>query len=319
MILVTGATGFVGRHLITALMARNLPVRVLLNERQVRRIPWDTSSENAPEIIMGTILEEEAVFRAVTRAHTIVHLENAMWWGRRRDLERIELAGTRNLITQARAARVGRLIVLSHLGAAPSSAYMLHRIKGQVEEIVRNSGLAYTIIRPGVVFGEEDAFVNHIAMMLSTNPFLFLMPGYGEVVLHPIYIDDLVRALMTALERVEAVDRTFEIGGPEYTTVEDLLLTVMRVTSMQRAIVGVPPYLIRWLTAIYSRLFPRSLVTSQWLDIMATNRTTQLGNTYEYFGFQPRRFEDTLLMYLPHRRYFWRSVRYALRHRPRPI
>src|SRR5690606_17022266 len=173
-------------------------------------------------------------FRAVTGAHVIIHLENAQWWGRPRDLERIELAGTQNLITAARAARVGRIITLSHLGAAPAAGYPLLRYKGMVEEAIRTSGLAYTILRSGLAFGEDDAFVNHLAMQLRANPYVFLMPGRGEVVLHPIYIEDLVSAIVCSLDSPDVVDQTIEIGGPEYMTLDDLVRTVMRVSGMRR-------------------------------------------------------------------------------------
>jgi uncharacterized protein YbjT (DUF2867 family) len=319
MILITGATGFIGRHVLQRLMQNNTPLRVLLTEQQARRLPWDAEHPQAPEIVVGDILDEEAVYRATTGVHTILHLEGALWWGRLRDLERIEIAGTRNLVTQARAARVGRIIAMSQLGAATSSAYELHRAKGQVEQIIRNSGIAYTIIRAGVVYGMQDSFINHIAMMMRINPVFFLMPGQGEVVLHPIYIDDLTEALMRALENFKVIDRVVEIGGQEYTTLEDMLLTIMRVRGMSRIIIAAPPYLLRFFTAIYSRLFPRSLMTSHWLDILATNRTTQLSNMYDYFGFQPRRFEDTLMEYLPRQRLLWGALKRTFRRRPRSI
>jgi uncharacterized protein YbjT (DUF2867 family) len=315
MILVTGGTGFIGRHLVTQLMAEGRPVRLLLTEQRTRRLPWD----NPPEIVVGSILDDEVLFRAVTGVHVIIHLENAQWWGRPRDLERVELQGTRNLITAARAARVGRIITVSHLGAASASAYPLLRYKGMVEDAIRASGLAYTIIRSGLVFGEEDAFVNHIAMQLRITPLMFLMPGRGEVVVHPIYIDDLVTAVVESLDLLDTVDNVIEIGGPEYITLEDLIRTVMRVSGISRAVIGVPPYVLRWLSAIYTRIMPRTLITAQWMDILATNRTARLGNLFQYFGIRPRRFEDTLLTYMRGRHYGWRVFRYTLRRRPRVI
>lgn len=316
MILVTGATGFIGRHLVEQLLHEGHHVRCLVAPGLSDDLPWD---DDRVGIVEGHVLDDEALFRAVTGVYVIFHLSNAQWWGRPRDLERVELVGTRNLVAAARAARVGRIITLSHLGAAPSSAYPLLQIKGLVEEAIRDSGLAYTIIRSGIVFGEADSFANHIAMTLRANPFFILMPGRGEVVLHPIHIDDLVSALMRSLRQVNLVDSLVEIGGPEYITVEDLIRTVMRVTKMPRIIVPVPPYMLRWITAIYSRLLPRSLMTPQWLDLLAVNRTTQLGNTYNYFGIHPRRFEDTLLTYMRGRNYWRPLVRYALRRRPRGI
>ena len=317
MILITGARGYVGRNLIRQLMEDGQRLRVLLPDDS--DVPWDADDPHAPEIIIGTLMNDEALFTATSGVHVIIHLENAMWWGRMRELERVEIVGTRNLIAAARAARVGRIILLSHLGASPSSAFTLLRIKGQQESLIRDSGLAYTIIRPGVLYGEEDAFINHISMVMSTNPLFFAMPGYGEVILHPLYIDDLIKALKITLERIETIDEVIDIGGAEYITFEDMILTVMRVTGFYRPIIKVQPYLMRWLTTLYSFIFRRTLITPQWLDILAASRTASLGNMYRYFGFQPRRFEDTLLTYLPQKSFFLSAIRFVFKRRPRSI
>jgi uncharacterized protein YbjT (DUF2867 family) len=313
MILVTGSTGFIGRHLTARLLADGQQIRCLLPENHAGNLPWS----QPVEIVTGSLRDEETAFKAVSGVHTIIHLESAQWWGRASDLERVELVGTRNLVTAARSARVGRIITLSQLGASLSSAYTLLRIKGMVEEVIRTSGLAYTIIRSGIVFGEDDAFINHIAMMLRASPLVYLMPGRGEVVLHPIYISDLVEAIVRSLELVDTVDTTLDVGGPEYITVEDLIYTVMRVSGVSRSVIPTPPYLLRSLSGIYSRIFPRSLMTPQWLDILATNRTAPLGNIYNYFGIRPKRFEDTLLTYMPTKSYWLPMLRYTLRRRPR--
>ena len=311
--MITGATGLIGRHLVRRLMDEALPTRCLLTERELQRRAWDAASPHAPEILAGSILDEEAVFRAVSGCHAVIHLANAQWWGSRGDLERLELEGARKLAAAARAARVGRIITVSQLGAAPSSAFALQRVKGQVEDILRGSGVAWTIIRSGIVFGTEDAFVNHIAGMLRLNPLFFLMPGRGEIALHPIHIDDLVEAIYRSLSRARLVDATVEIGGAEYMSLHELVRTVMRVTGMRRLILPAPPWLLRGIAGLYGAVLPRSLMTSQWLDILAANRTAPLSGTFDHFGFQPRRFEDTLLTYLPQRRHLRAALRDSFR------
>jgi uncharacterized protein YbjT (DUF2867 family) len=323
MIAITGGTGFVGRHLVRALADHGQPVRLLLNEKRADALDTDPRlaqvRENVRDVVIGSVLNDEALFRLTTGAHVVIHLENAQWWGGSRDLERVELAGTRNLIIAARAARVGRLITLSHLGAAPASAYPLLRVKGQVEDLIRSSGLAYTILRSGLAFGSEDAFINHLAMQLRANPLIFLRPGRGEVVLHPIFVEDLVGAIVGSLNSLDSVDHTIEIGGAEYITVDDLIRTVMRVSGSPRAVIGVPPYLLRWLTRVFDRILPRSLITPQWMDILAANRTARIGNLHQHFGIRPRRLEDTLLTYMRGRHYSRAMLRYTFRRRPQVL
>jgi NADH dehydrogenase len=247
--------------------------------------------------------------------HTVFHLASAQWWGRRRDLDLVDLRGTSSVITAARAARIGRLVVMSHLGAAPSSAFLLLRAKGQVEDLVRASGLAYTIFRSGIVFGPQDVFVNGVAQMLRLNPALFFQPGQGEGLLHPIYIDDLVEGLVRSMDSLSTVDQTLEVGGPEYMTFNEMVRTVMRVTSTYRSIVPVPPYLLRSFTGVMQQLFPAWPITPQWFDILASNRTASLGSMFDLFGVRPVRFEDTIITYMRGRHYTRELLQNLLRRR----
>src|SRR5579864_3849009 len=145
MILMTGATGFIGKNLVARLLAADQPVRVIVSPAHLRgthatSLPWSGSVEVVP----GALTDVDVLHRALVDAHTVFHLAGAQWWGRRRDLQRVDMLTTQAVIAAARAARIGRLVVVSHLGAAPSSAFSLLRVKGQIEELVRASGLAYT-------------------------------------------------------------------------------------------------------------------------------------------------------------------------------
>lgn len=320
MILVIGATGFVGRALVERLQRSGQRVRVLIPARARPPASWlgDASQGAYPlDIVRGSFNVPQNLHQAMTGIHTVYHLAGAQWWGRRRDLEQIDLRGTTNVITAARAARIGRLMVLSHLGASPSSGYTLLRIKGQVEEAVKASGLAYTIFRSGIVFGPGDSFVNGIALLLRANPFLFFQPGQGEGLLHPIYIDDLVEALARSLEHLDTVDQVLNIGGPEYITFNEMVRTVMRVTRARRALVPMPPYLLRALSNLVTRFMPYWPMTHQWLDLLAANRTAPMGTLFDYFQLQPARFEDTIMTYMRGRRYGPELLRTLLRRRPR--
>ncbi|MBN1680369.1 MAG: NAD(P)H-binding protein [Anaerolineae bacterium] len=312
MILITGATGLVGCYLVPRLVQAGWPVRVYMRPRRrawAARYPW----LQGVEIAAGELTDSPALHRAMQGVHTVYHLASAQWWGKPRDLERVDIEGTQALIGAARSTRVGRIFYLSQLGAEPSSAYMLLRVKGQVEGLIRNSGVAYTIMRSGVLFGPEDRFVNGIAMLLRANRVVFLQPGKGESLLHPLYIGDLVKALESSLENIDLVDTTIEIGGAEYFTFNEMVRTVMRVSRAKRLIVSVSPYTLRVLTDVISRTLPGWPVTSQWFDILASNRTAKLGNLFDYCGVRPVRFEDTLVTYMPERHYTTELLRHIWR------
>ncbi|MFP4321572.1 MAG: SDR family oxidoreductase [Anaerolineales bacterium] len=314
MILVTGALGYVGRHLVPALAAAGHTVRVLAPARWHNRLPF---ALDGVTLYAGTIFDPEALFKAVTGTHTVFHLASGQWWGRLNDLEYIDLEGTQNVLQAGRAARIGRLIALSHIGAERRSAFHLHQVKGRMEELIKDSGLAYTIFRVGVVFGPEDHFVNNLARVLHSNPFFVFQPGDGEALLNPLHIDDLTEALVRSLDVFDLVDTILEIGGPEYLTYNEMMRTVMRVTRTQRSIISLPPYYMRFMSSVLRLLPPRWPITPQWYDILAGNRTAPLGHLYDYTGIRPRRFEDTLLTYMPQRRYWLEYWRYLASRRRR--
>ncbi len=320
MILVTGSTGFVGRHLVPGLVGAGWPVRIFSPGPAgggVGRLPWG----NLPvEVASGSPYELDDLVSAMRGVHTVFHLASAQWWGRLRDLERVDVGGTDLLIQAARQARIGRLIVMSHLGASPASAYSLYRAKGLVEESVRACGVPYTIVRSGLLFGEQDRFVNNLAMLLRTNPVLFIQPGQGENLLHPLHIHDLAAALVSCVESLEAVDRVLEVGGPEYISFEEMVRTVMRVSGAPRSVVSLPTYNVRFLTRMMGRMFRRWPVTLQWFDILAAHRTTGLNNMSDLFGIRPVRFEETLMQYMPGRRYTVELLQFLFRRRrPRGV
>ncbi len=319
MIIVTGALGFVGTHLTIHLLQAGHPVRVLLPPPVVaryRRRGWPWAEAGEAEVVEGSIFHGESLFQATQGVHTVFHLASAQWWGNRQELEQIDLVGTRQVVTAARTARAGRIITLSHLGAEPSSAYPLLRVKGQMEEVVRTGGVPYTIFRCGVLFGEDDHFVNNIAMSLRTNPIITFQPGSGENILQPLYIGDLITALKHSLESVDLVDETVDIGGGEYITLNELLRTVMRVSHAKHFIIPTPPYMQRILNGLANLIFPRWPITRQWFDLFASNRAAALNSLYHHTGVHPVRFEDTLLTYMPRRRYALKLIRYIFKRRP---
>ena len=291
MILVTGATGFVGRALLPRLAETGADVRCLIQpSKKPPRLP-----KGVPvQVAISSITEFRGVRAAMSGVDTVFHLASAEWKGQRGDLEKVDVEGTRKVLEAAKEAGVSRIIYLSHLGAERESAFEMQRVKGRIEEMIRRSDVPYTIVRSAILFGEEDAFINAFAMALALSPSLFLLPGDGRTLMQPLWVDDLVTCLSLILEDPTMINQTVSLGGPEFLNLEQMMKNVMDVTKKHRAIFRVGLPYMRWVTKVLEGMTPHPLITARSFDHFAVNRLCELVSVTRYFGIKPSRFEQTI-------------------------
>ncbi|MCC6187454.1 MAG: NAD(P)H-binding protein [Anaerolineales bacterium] len=300
MILVTGATGFVGRALLPRLAEGGHTVRVML--RPSRRSPQ--LPRGVPvQVSIARLDDERGLRAAMAGVEAVIHLVGSEWRGPEGDPLIVDAAGTRGVAEAARAAGVKRLIYLSHLGADRASAYPVLKAKGIAEEFVRQSGVPYTILRSALLFGPDDLFVNVLAALLKLGPGVFLLPGDGRSALQPLWVDDLATCIEWSLAEGSFLNETLELGGPEFIPLRMMVETVMEVLGVRRLVVPVRPVYLRAGAWFLEQLLPRSLLTTRWLDYLAISRTCELTSVTQYFGLKPTRFSPATLGYLRDKRW----------------
>jgi NADH dehydrogenase len=236
-------------------------------------------------------LDDERGLRAAMRGvEQVYHLASAAAQGRRGNLFKTDIEGTRTLATVAANADIERFIYLSHIGSDRASAFPIHKAKGIAEEHIRKSGVPYTIIRSTVVFGPEDDFTTTLSTLIRATPGILPIPGGGRTLLQPLWVEDLVTCLVWALQNPEMANQTYDIGGGEYFTLRQVMEIVMNITHTRRLAFPLSMPYMRALFVILDAFTPGFNVPSYWLDYVAVNRTCPVENLPRTFGLMPARF-----------------------------
>lgn len=302
MILITGATGFIGRTLVRQLSSTGYPVRALIRpSARTPRLP-----KGVPvEVAVVSLADTRGLRAAMRDVESIFHLASAENQGSRGNLLATDIQGTQNLVDAAADAGVNRIIYLSHLGAARASGYPAFKAKGIAEESIRAGKTPYTIIRTSLVYGPEDHFTNNIARLIRSSVGFFPIPTGGRVVVQPVWVEDLVTCMIWALQNESTLYQVYEVGGNEFFTIQQVIETIMDVTRRRRYLVPLSPITLRAITVFLENALPRFPISSFFLDYFAVNRTTAVDSMPRYFGLMPARFSYRL-EYLKHKRWYER-------------
>ena len=290
-ILVTGGTGFIGQALVRHLADAGHRVRLLLRaSSQSPKLPRSVPVE----VTVSGLDDERGLRAAMVGVDTVYHLAGTEWRGAYASLVDIDIQGTQNVVTAAIDARVKRFFFVSHLGADRASAYPVLKAKAIAEEFIRRSGIGYTIMRTAIVFGRNDGFTTGLAQLLSTLPRIFLVPGDGESLLQPLWVEDLATCLTWALDDERTLNQMYEIGGPEYLTFNQVIMMITEVLGIQRTIIHMRQPYLRAMTVFLENLLPSTPVSVYWLDYLATNRASALDAIPRLFNLMPSRMSQRL-------------------------
>ncbi len=263
-VLVTGATGFIGPHVVHALRARETPVRALVREpaRATRLAAWGA------ELVAGDVTDPASLRTACEGVDCIVHLV-AIIRGRPGDFERVMAQGTRNMVAAAQEAGARRFVLASALGLneRTKDTVPYFAAKWEMERAARESGLEHVILRPSFVFGRDGGVLPTFVRLARLAPVTPIV-GPGTQRLQPIWVEDLAEYYSLAVTEQAATNRTFEVGGPDAVTWNEFWERLKRVLGVRRPSVHVPFGAMR-LQAMLTERLPAAPVTRDQLTMLA--------------------------------------------------
>jgi uncharacterized protein YbjT (DUF2867 family) len=270
-ILVTGGTGVVGRSTVTALLQRGHVVQLLSRhaDRDVRQ--WS----HGVNPVRGNIADAATIIGAADGCDAVLHLTAIVDEHGNQTFERVNVEGTRNVVREAERANVKKFVYVSSLGAdRGESAY--HRSKRQGEAIVRTFSGAWTVVRPGSVYGPGDEQISLLLRMVRTLPVLPILGG-GDQAFQPVWHEDLAEALARAVERDDLAGRELDLAGPELTTQNELVQRLAKITGRNTPEISVPQRVAEWGVKLASMVGIEVPLNQSQLTMLAEGNTIAAG------------------------------------------
>jgi NADH dehydrogenase len=318
-VLVTGGSGFIGRHLVAALAAQGLRVTVPTRHRERAKhlilLP-------TVDVVEADILERDVLERLVRGKQAVINLVGILHGrhGRRSergpndygpDFARIHVELPQAIVAACRHQGVKRLLHLSALGISPSapSEYLRSKAIGE-QAVLAADDLEVTALRPSVVFGPEDRFLNQFARLARFTPVLAIPCPQARF--QPVYVGDVARAVVRALDDPDTFGKAYELCGPQQYTLKALVEVVCHITGRERIIIGLSDRLSRLQAAVMEMLPGKLMTRDNYRSMQVPNCCTGVFP----FGIQPLALEGVAPAWLapsgPRERYpqlRWRARR----------
>jgi NADH dehydrogenase len=291
-VLVTGASGFVGSYVVPELIGHGHRVVALVRSDDAGRTVLGRlgpGERSAVELRTGDVTKPESLGPALAGVDAVVHL---VALPRDRDggasLRLVNTEGTRNVVVGMHDAGVRRLIHMGAMGVQDDPTLHYASSKAKAEALVRESGLAWTILKPSLQWGERDGFFNILAGLVRISPGIVPVPGSGESRFQPIAALDVARVTALALAIPETVGQAYDLGGPRYWTYREILAEVMAALGKKRLIVGMPVPLISLVARVSEAIrLPFPVASDQLRQLKLDNIGDDLHGVERTFGLTP--------------------------------
>ena len=289
MILVTGASGYLGSHIVHKLVELGKPVRAMVHNREKAQnegrlkglnIEWVEANVTQPQTLNAAMKDVSAVIHTVAIA-----IEKGG-----RNYETINYQGTVNLVESAKEMGVMRFVNISQLGADAGLPYRFLASKGKAQEYVAASGLDWTAFRPSVIWGPEDEFANTFAKLVLITPIIFPIVGDENAKFQPVWVDDVAVSAVKALDDSSTIQKEYELGGPEILTLEEIERRTLQAQQAKRIMIHFPMPLLKIGVTAMELLLPSPPVTRSLLELLAVPNVPSK-NEIHLFVDAPRKFD----------------------------
>ena len=287
--MLTGARGFVGREVLRGLLADGHEVVAVSRHLRPRDVP--------PAVIqVAADINGDGWQRWCEGCVGAIHLVGIIREGPRDGVtfERAHLAATQSVLAACESLGIRRLVHVSALGARAEASTAYHRTKWQAEEAVRGSGLDWTIFRPSVIFGPGDGLSTTVVPALRRLP-VFPVFGDGTYRVQPVAVEEVARCVIKAFGRPETIGETYDLGGPEVLTYDEMLRRTAAALGVRRSLLHIPLGVAKLLVSVLQHV-PGSPISREQLTMLVEGSTCDPTAASLTFGVPRARYEGPVWM-----------------------
>lgn len=305
LVTLFGGGGFLGRYAAQALYRSGARVRIAQTDPRRAFFLRPLGGLGQTQFVRADVRDADQVRAAVRGSDAVVNLVGVL----KGDFHGLHVEGAANVAKAAAAEGAAALVHVSAIGADPDSASRYGKTKGQGEALARAAFPGAAILRPSILFGREDDFINRFARMAQIAPAMPVIRG--DVKFQPVSVSDVGRAVAAAaLDPGRFGGKTYELGGPEVLTMRQLVAWILRATGRPDRIIDIPDPLASAM-ARFGGWAPGAPITwDQWLMLARDNVAAPDSEGLEAFGIAPTPLEAVADSWLtPYRR----SGRFAIK------
>jgi uncharacterized protein YbjT (DUF2867 family) len=300
LVTVFGGSGFLGRHVVRALAMRGYRVRVAVRRPELAGFLQPLGFVGQIHAVQANLRYPASVEAAARDSDVVINLVGILYERGRQKFQAVQAVGAEAVALAAKAVGA-KLVHVSAIGADAHSPSLYARSKAQGEELTRAAVPAAVILRPSVVFGPEDDFLNKFAAIARLSPALPLIGG-GHTRFQPVFAGDVASAVIAAIEDRAKAGSTYELGGPEVKTFKELMQFLLATIERSRLLIPIPFALAKF-QAAFLQLMPKPLLTRDQVELLRSDTVVsdaakREGRTLAALGIAPLALETVAPTYL---------------------
>jgi NADH dehydrogenase len=274
-ILITGATGFVGIHLIRKILKQDYTITCLVKKdsNPVFNKNLEELKRYLVNIVYGDITKKETLLD-IGNHDVLIHLAASVGSVSKKENYEVNVIGSKNMLDICKINNINQIISFGSIAGIRKFKGIYGETKNVSENIFLKSGLDVTIFRPTMIYGKESKGFNKIVKYLRKYPFFIPIAGHGNYLRQPIYVENVVDAIIVAIESNKSVGKIYNLAGSETITFNEFISEVSSQLNIKKIKVHIPIFFCRFLAFILEKLSKEPAITMR--EIISINQDTKM-------------------------------------------